>query len=272
MRHHQQCTLPRAPTRFQVSGQPRDGAHVQVVRGFVERQHIPVADEQPHKVDPAALPTGQRANACVPRNVGGQPRDDVANARVARPLVLRQVAHHGALDGVVVGQRVGLAQHPHVHRAVLQHAPVVGIQRAGQQVQQRGLPVAVAAHDANAVTLLHAQRHAVEHRLRGEFHPHLLATQQKRHVSILRIRTIAFHDSLPKAQARTQGLSERWVSASRFSRADIPQNSTITATTNATVSTSPPTTMAHTAGRAKLSVQPTPNRSGRNRLASSGLK
>ena len=199
MRDHQQRARALFPAGFQMVRQPRDSAHIQMVRGLVKRQHVPVADEQPREVHPAPLPARERAHARIPRDVRGQPRDDVAHARVARPLVLGQIAHHGALHGVVVGQRIGLPQHAHVHRAVLQHAPVIGLQGAGQQGEQRGLPVAVAAHDANAVALLHAQRHAVEHRLRREFHPHLLAAQQKRHVSILlRLRS-------PSMIAKQQG-------------------------------------------------------------------
>ena len=41
---------------------------------------------------------------------------------------------------------------------------------------------------------------------------------------------------------------------------------------NTKVTAKPPKMIAHAAGRAKFSVQPMPNRSGRNTLASSGSK
>ena len=44
------------------------------------------------------------------------------------------------------------------------------------------------------------------------------------------------------------------------------------AATNAADASTLPAMMAHAAGRAQLTVQPTPKRSGRNRLASSGLQ
>lgn len=47
---------------------------------------------------------------------------------------------------------------------------------------------------------------------------------------------------------------------------------TMTATTKATVNANPPAMMTQTAGRPQFIVQPMPNRSGKNRLGSSGLK
>ena len=89
--------------------QPGDGANVQVVGRLVKGQDVPVADKQAHQVDAAALATGKRAHLRVPGDVAGKARDDVADARIASPFVLGDVAHHGAFDGVVVAQLVELS-------------------------------------------------------------------------------------------------------------------------------------------------------------------
>ena len=72
--------------------------------------------------------------------------------------------------------------------------------------------------------------------------------------------------------ARRRTLSTRSPDTRRTATYRAPYVMAAIATTNATVTTTPPPTMAHTAGRAQFIVQPTPKRSGRNRLASSGLK
>ena len=185
MRDHEQRARALLPAGLQMLRQPGDGAHVQVVRRLVEREHVPVADEQAHEVDAAALPARKRAHHRIPGDVAGQPGDDVADARVARPHVLGQIAHHGLLHGCRGIERVGLPQHAHAHGTVAQHAPLVGLKRARQQIQQRRLAVAVAADDAHAVALVHAERHIREHLFRGELDPHLLAPEHKRHRAIL---------------------------------------------------------------------------------------
>ena len=63
--------------------------------------------------------------------------DDVADARVAGPFVFGDIAHHGALDGVVVIQLVELSQHAYAHGAVAQHAALVGLEHARHHRQQR---------------------------------------------------------------------------------------------------------------------------------------
>ena len=181
VRDHQQRALSRAPAVLQVPRQPGDGTHVQVVRRLVKRKHIPVADEQSHQVNTPTLPARKRAHTRVPRNVARKPRNDVANARITRPLVFGQITHDGFAHRGLRVKRVGLPQHAHAHGAIAQHAAVIRLKRPRQQRKQRRLPVAIAPHDTNAVALIHAERHPLEHRLRRELHPHLLATQQKRH-------------------------------------------------------------------------------------------
>ena len=137
VRDHQQCALTGAPAVLQMVRQPGDGANVQMVGRLVKCQDVPVADEQAYQVDTAALAAGKRAHLRIPRDVAGKARDDVADARVAGPFVFGDIAHHGALDGVVVIQLVELPQHAHAHGAVAQHAALVGLEHARHHRQQR---------------------------------------------------------------------------------------------------------------------------------------
>ena len=62
------------------------------------------------------------------------------------------------------------------------------------------------------------------------------------------------------------------LSAPHPARRRAAYTSRATTTTKAAVSATPAAIMSHTAGRARLTVQPMPKRSGRNRLGSSGLQ
>ena len=82
---------------------------------------------------------------------------------------------------------VDLPEQAHRHAARAHHAPRVGLDLAREQLQQRGLSVAVAADDADARTLVDAARDILEHRFGREIDADLLASQQKRHEAALQI-------------------------------------------------------------------------------------
>ena len=123
VRHEQQAARVARPPRGQVRGEPRDALDVEVVRGLVERDDVPLADEQTGEPDAAALTTRQRGDHRVQRHVAQQPVEHVAHARVAEPLVLGAVADDRVADGLVVRQVVVLGQHPDPHAAAQRHAP-----------------------------------------------------------------------------------------------------------------------------------------------------
>ncbi len=160
--HDEQPAGVRGPARLEVSGQPGDALDVEVVGRLVEEQHVVVADQQRSQRDPAALATAEIADRGVPRDVGDESRDDVADLRVAGPLVVGLVADDRVADGLGLVEGVGLVEHPDVHAAAGRHAAGVGLHASGQDAKERRLAVAVAADDADPVTLVDADRHRLE--------------------------------------------------------------------------------------------------------------
>ena len=154
--------LVRRPAAAQVGGQPGDPVDVEVVGGLVEQHDVPVVREHGGEGDPAALAPAQVVDDGVPRDVAHEPRDDVADAGVAGPLVLRPVADDELGHGRALGERVGLVEHADVDSAPQRDLPGVGGDPSGEQPQQGRLAVAVAADHADPVTGLDADRDIVE--------------------------------------------------------------------------------------------------------------
>ena len=57
MRHNDERTVARTPPALEMVSQPRDRLDVQVVRWFIQNQHIPLAHKQARKIDASALST-----------------------------------------------------------------------------------------------------------------------------------------------------------------------------------------------------------------------
>ena len=151
---HHEPALVRRPAGLQVLRQPGDTLDVEVVGGLVEEHHVPVAGEQRGERHPPTLAAGEVVDARIPRDVADEPRDHVAHLRVARPLVLGAVADDQVADLLVVGQHVRLVEHADGHAAAAGDPAGVGLLASGQEAQQGRLAVAVAADDADAVTLV----------------------------------------------------------------------------------------------------------------------
>ena len=148
--------------------EPIDGAHVQVVGGLVEHEHVVVADQQAREVHATALAARKLAHRALPGNIANETGEDLARTRTRGPLVLGRVAHDGMMHGIGVDKLVLLAEQTDRRAAAMRHAAIVGLQRAGEHAQQRRLAVAVFTDDANAVALAHAERHAIENMLGGK--------------------------------------------------------------------------------------------------------
>ena len=164
-----------------MAGQPTDGAHVQVVGGLVHEQDVPVAHEHAGQVHAATLAAGEVTNAPLPVQVADQLVHDPAGAGVARPDVLGHVAHHGMTHGLVVAEGVALGEHAHVDPVAPDHTAVVGLHGLGDNLEQGGFAVAVAADDADAVALVDADGLVREDRLAGPLVPNVLQADQDRH-------------------------------------------------------------------------------------------
>ena len=157
-----------------------------MVGGLVEHQHVVVAGQQRGQRDPAALAAGQVADQLVPGQVADQAGHHVADLRVPGPLVLGPVADDGGADGERGVEGVGLVEHADPHAAPHGDAAAVGGQPSGEQGEQGGLAVAVAADDAHPVALVEAHGHRVEDVLGGEGQVQRFAAEQVGHPASLR--------------------------------------------------------------------------------------
>ena len=148
--------------------EPVDGAHIQVVGGLVEHEHVVIADQQAREVHATALTARKLAHRALPGHIADEAGEDLARAGARRPLVLGGVAHNGMMHGISIDQVVLLAEQTDRRAAAVRHASVIGLQRAGEHAQQRRLAVAVFTDNTNAVALAHAERHAIENMLGGK--------------------------------------------------------------------------------------------------------
>ena len=106
---------------------------------------------------------------------------DAADARISRPLVFEEVPHDGVDDRVRVVQMVVLSQHADGDRARLDYTAGIGLELAREHGEQRGLAVAVAPDDADAVARVHAQAERIEDTRRRKLELDVFASKKKRH-------------------------------------------------------------------------------------------
>ena len=154
----------RAGARHQVPGEPVHRLDVEVVGGLVEQQQVVVLQEQPCQRAPATLPARETVDDAFEVDPREQHLHDLAGGAVGRPLVLvlarqHHVAHPGArLRGV------GLGEVAEPQPARLGHPARVGALTAGEQVEERGLAVAVAADDPDPLARRQAEADLAEQR------------------------------------------------------------------------------------------------------------
>ena len=148
--------------------EPVDGAHIQVVGGLVEHEHVVVADQQAREVHATALTARKLAHRALPGHIANKTGQNLARTRARGPLVLGRVTDDGMMHGVGIDQIVLLAEQPDRRVATVRHAAIVGLQRAREYAQQRRLAVAVFTDNTNTVALAHAERHAIENMLGGK--------------------------------------------------------------------------------------------------------
>ena len=181
VRYDEQRPRARLPAGLEVSGKPVDGPHVEVVSRLVQREHVPVADEEPREVHAPALATRELAHAGLPRHVGDEPLEDRADARARGPFVLGGVAHYGLVNRLGVVEGVTLAEEPHREAAPVRDAPGVGLEGAREECEQSRLAVAVLADDADTVALVYTEGHVAKDLLGGEVERDAVAAEENRH-------------------------------------------------------------------------------------------
>ncbi len=180
---HEEAARVARPACLQMLREPGDPLHVEVVGRLVERDHVPVADQQRGQRDPAPLTTAQRVDRGVEVEVGDQAGQHVPDLRVGRPHVVGQLPHDRPAHRHAGRQLVGLAEHPDPDAAAPAHPAGVRFDPTGEQPQQRGLAVAVAPDDADPVALVDPEGHRVEDHPGRVLQMQRLGPEQKSHRS-----------------------------------------------------------------------------------------
>ncbi len=160
MGHHHQ----RRGAVGEVVGEPGDGLDVQVVRRLVEYDEVVVAEQQRGQRTPAPFPAGEPEHRPVQLHAGEQLVDDLAQLRVGGPLVVGPAAEHHLPDAVAVDQLVALVEVADQQPAGLRDPAAVRRLEAGHHLEQRGLPVAVAADDPDPLPRADAEGDVGEQR------------------------------------------------------------------------------------------------------------
>ena len=173
----QQRALAGRPTVLQVLGEPVDGHHVQMVRGLVKRENVPVLEQQAGKVGAAALTAGQRADFRVQADAAEQRFDDFTRFGFRGPLVIFSPFQRGFAHRGVVVERVTLVEHAERQSIAHGHATGIRLLRAFEQMQQCRFAVAVFADDADAVAFENALRHIGENILGRESERNVFKSQ-----------------------------------------------------------------------------------------------
>ena len=141
------------PPVLQVLGQPVDGDHVEVIGRLVQGQDVPVLEQEPGQVRPAALAAREGAHLGLQLHAAQKGLDDFTRPGVGGPFVVLAVLQGGLADRVLVLQGVPLIQHAKGQAIAHGHPPLVGFLGTVQEVKERGLSVPVPPHDADSVTL-----------------------------------------------------------------------------------------------------------------------
>ena len=156
--HHDQ----RARQGDEVSGQPGHGLDVEVVGRLVEHDQVVPRQQQGGERAAAPLATGQADDRAVEGHPGEQLLDDLPRGGVGGPLVVLPPTEHRLADGVGVDELVALVEVADLDAAGAGDAAGVRLLDARHHLEQGGLAVAVAAHDADALAQRDAERDVVE--------------------------------------------------------------------------------------------------------------
>ena len=184
------------PTVTQVTSEPGDGSHVEMVCRLVEKKDVIGANEEPREVHAPSLAAGERTDLGVPIDIANKLRNDAPCLGIGGPFVLGHVAYHLVRDGHVVVEVVRLAEHADGYASAPGDVTVLRLEHVAYQLQERRLSVAVFADDSDAVSLVHADRDVVEDALAGPLVLDVFTAYENSHVGL------AFPSSLFQTKAR----------------------------------------------------------------------
>ena len=165
----------------QVRGQPGHALDVEVVGGLVQAHNVGGGREDSGERNAAALTARQRADEGGGVDVGEEAGVDVAHGRVGRPLVFLHAGVNGLDDGVLGVKGVRLGEDGDAHAVATGHHSPVGLLRAGDDAQERGLSGAVGAENADAAAVVEADRDSFEELTRSGEGADVLGSEQVCH-------------------------------------------------------------------------------------------
>ena len=105
------------------------------------------------------------------------------------------------MHGHAVIKRIALTEDAHRHITTARHASGVRLDRTRENAEQARLAITILAHDADAVALVHAERHVLRNQFGRKLKMHAVATEQNGHIeTLLAIVFTAIH--LSRASTR----------------------------------------------------------------------
>ena len=150
------------PTVLQMFRQPVNGHHIQMVCRLVECENIPILEQQACQISAATLTAGKRTDFRFQADAAKQCFDDFARLGFRSPFVVFTAFERSFAHGGVVVERITLVEHAERKPAANGHATGIRLLRAFEQMQQRGLAVAVLTDDADAIAFKNTLRYIVE--------------------------------------------------------------------------------------------------------------
>jgi hypothetical protein len=130
-------------------GQPGHRLDVEVVGRLVQHEQVMVADQQSGQRDPAALTPAEVSHRRVQVHAADKVLDHRPGTSVGRPDMIRLAGDDPVPDRIGCLLVVSLTQRADGYRAAANHPALIRRQVTGEQPQQAGLAVAVAAHHAD---------------------------------------------------------------------------------------------------------------------------
>ena len=162
-------------------GQPSDDLDVEVVRRFVEHQDVVARKQHRGQRHPPPLATAEIADLAVQRNLGQQVLHHRPRLCLGRPDVVSAAVDDDVPHRRLRREVVGLVQVPDGQSRRVGDTAGVRWPGGREDLQHRGLAVAVAAHDTDRVALVDAEAHTVEQGARAVADGRAFEVDQVRH-------------------------------------------------------------------------------------------
>ena len=152
----------------QVVSEPCHPFDIKMVGRLVQEQQVVVGDQKRSERQTATLTTRERTHDRLQAakiwgfDAAEESLQNLANARVTGPDVLRQLAQRCPADGRLGIEGVDLAEHADGQRPDPGDAPFIDGLESGQDPEKGGLATTIAPDDAHTGVAADAERHAIK--------------------------------------------------------------------------------------------------------------